>query len=84
MYGAKPYQFEPTYTVIHRNKNQSKKKKKALQTTLHHNIRWHPNVPQCWDPDLLTIFFIMKHNMGKTHLKIDSPYFKINLEIVHF
>ena len=31
MYGAKPYQFEPTYlTVINQEKNQHKKKKEAL------------------------------------------------------
>ena len=66
MYAAKPYQFEPTYTLL-----STERRKKHFYTMVisSKNIRWHPNsVPQCWDRDLLTkLLFnnITKCNMQK-------------------
>ena len=93
MYGAKPYQFEPTYLYLYplREGPVQKEERNYSSSILRHisskNIRWHPNsVPRCWDPDLLTNN-VLNHeaqNAKKYVWNLILHTFKIYLKIHHF
>ena len=86
MCGTKSYQFKLTYTPLSTKRRTSIKRRKWA-SILCHKFQKHllNSAPCCWNPDLLTIvfFLIMKCNMCKIPLKINSPYHGICFMLWH-
>ena len=77
IYGAKPYQFEPTYPP----REEPAQKEERSASILRHKFQKHPLTPQFCAAVLgprfaheIILKKITKRNMRKIRSKIDSPY----------